>query len=415
MNDYKLLEQLYCLHSPSRQEKKMARLLTRLCQQRGANVTTDKHGNVFVTKGQADTYPCICAHMDQVQHQHSKDFHVMREGDIIYAFSAKAKGQQGLGADDKNGLWIALELLRELKVLKCAFFVSEEIGCIGSSNCDLSFFKDVRFCVQPDRRNGHDLITSISGKLCSEDFLKAIGYQKYGYKPTTGLTTDVGTLASRGIGVSCVNISCGYYEPHTDHEVTSWKELCNAKRFAKHICSLKQTFPFSYKEDVRQFFGGYNGYGYQGHWGYYGGYRDYDDFCDNYDSRDRHPRQYGRADIKPQQTQQPTIPQPVTQTGSKPVKLFDEKQLEYGDDILTMEAILQYDPSTTFEEILRFYLYQFDNQDADILRGIYKDVHEQVCKEYEKRDAKTVPVAQKIQEILPQANTAEKKLEVCIV
>ena len=51
----------------------------------------------------------------------------------------------GCGADDKNGLWIIINLLREEPVLKVALFVQEErtgdvAGCRGARACDLSFF-----------------------------------------------------------------------------------------------------------------------------------------------------------------------------------------------------------------------------------------------------------------------------------
>jgi hypothetical protein len=36
---------------------------------------------------------------------------------------------EGLGADDKNGIWIALQCLKKYDTVKVAFFVSEEVGC----------------------------------------------------------------------------------------------------------------------------------------------------------------------------------------------------------------------------------------------------------------------------------------------
>ena len=76
---------------------------------------------------------------------------------------------EGLGADDKNGIWIALKCLEQFPVLKIAFFKEEEIGCGGSSVADMSFFKDCRYCIQADRKGSSDLITSIGvTDLCSQ-------------------------------------------------------------------------------------------------------------------------------------------------------------------------------------------------------------------------------------------------------
>ena len=71
--------------------------------------------------------------------------------------------------------------------------------------------------------------------LCSPGFLKAAGYKKFGYKETHGMMTDVQELKERGLQVSCINLSCGYYEPHTDHEFTIKKDLMNCLSLVEHI------------------------------------------------------------------------------------------------------------------------------------------------------------------------------------
>ena len=348
MKDFELLKSLYEIHAPSGREKKMRKFVKRMATQRGGIVVQDNAGNLYVTKGKADTYPCICAHLDQVQDAHSKDFKVIKQDDIIFAYSAKSKAQQGLGADDKNGIWIALELLGELDVLKCAFFVGEEVGCVGSGRADMEFFKDVRYCIQPDRRNGDDLITSISGAICSEDFLAAIDYAKFGYKETTGLMTDVEELCEKGVGVSCINISCGYYNPHTDHECTSWSELCNALDFAHHICTkLTDVYPHKYVSTWSGYVG-YGGYGgYKNYGGGYGG--TYGDWYDDW-----YEKKYGSG------TSQPKRDYSYTQ--------YDEDQ-----DYDTMYELLSEYPHLTFDEVWRDYQTQFICMDKDLAHIIYDD------------------------------------------
>jgi hypothetical protein len=130
-----------------------------------------------------------------VQTKHSKDFIAYEVEDIIIGFSPKSLEQQGLGADDKCGLWIGLKCLQKFDCLKLAFFVSEEVGCKGSEQADMDFFKDVRFVIEPDRKGNSDLITQIGWTpLCSEEFIKDIGHKKYGYFEEEGMMTDVETL-----------------------------------------------------------------------------------------------------------------------------------------------------------------------------------------------------------------------------
>lgn len=119
--------------------------------------------------------------------------------------------------------------------MKVAFFVSEEIGCVGSRNADMGFFEDARFVIEPDRRGYEDLITNISyTSLCSDEFLKNIGFNAFGYQEEFGMMTDVLELKEKGLKVSCLNLSCGYYEPHTDHEFTVKKDLLNCLSVYPH-------------------------------------------------------------------------------------------------------------------------------------------------------------------------------------
>lgn len=235
--DFGLLKSLYKVFSPSMEEKKMRRFIKRHIKKNipGVTVVQDNSGNLLITKGESESYPCICAHMDQVQRLHPKDFECIENDDVIFGYSSKTRSQCGLGADDKNGLFIALECLASYDVLKCAFFVGEEIGCRGSSAVDMNFFNDCRYCIQVDRRGNSDMVTSIYTDMCSSDFIADTHYETYGYNLSTGAMTDVAELFDRGVGVSCINLSCGYYEPHTDHEFTSKSDVQKCYDFVCHI------------------------------------------------------------------------------------------------------------------------------------------------------------------------------------
>lgn len=234
----KLLIDLYRIHSMSGREKKMRKFIRNwiLDNVPDANTMYDSLGNMYITKGVSDTYPVVVAHLDQVQNDHSRDFQALVVGDIILGYSQKSRSQQGLGADDKNGIWVALKCLLKYDVIKVAFFVSEEIGCVGSGAANMSFFADARYVLQCDRRGAHDLITTAGWtELCSQEFVQAIQPSKFGYKPADGMLTDVLTLKENGLAVSCVNISCGYYEPHTDYEITNVTDLQNCLSFVENI------------------------------------------------------------------------------------------------------------------------------------------------------------------------------------
>ena len=247
--NFELLKSLYKVFSPSMNEKKMRRFIKRHVNNNigGVTIVQDKTGNLLITKGESDSYPCICAHMDQVQHLHPKDFTCVENDDVIFGYSPKERKQCGLGADDKNGLFIALECLASYDVIKCAFLVGEEIGCKGSGAVDVSFFDDCRYCIQIDRRGNSDMVTSIYSEMCSEEFINDVDCLSHGYEISDGLMTDVAELREKGVGVSCINLSCGYYEPHTDYEFTSKSDLQKCYDFVCHIienCTKKYEYEY---------------------------------------------------------------------------------------------------------------------------------------------------------------------------
>ena len=351
-----LLFSLYAIHSPSGGEKKMRRFIRKYISKNCGDVemTTDVHGNLLCTKGKSETYPCLASHMDQVQRSHSKDFRVVTDGHVCFGYSDRAHMQQGLGADDKNGILICLECLKAFDVLKVAFFVGEETGCVGSSAVNLAFFKDCRFVIQPDRRGSSDLITSMfCGDVCSEAFIRAIGAERFGYSEDEGSITDVGELTERGVGISCLNLSCGYYEAHTEHEFTVLPELENCLNFVMHIVSeCREVFPFT---------GDYGGY-YRRWYGYGrtclgtlkgGSYTDGRSQC----------TALGTTDVK------------VT---SGDEQYYCDSGM-YDEDYSTMEDYLEADPTLTFEQIWQNYGFDFQAQwefGGDYAKDVLRDIYE---------------------------------------
>lgn len=233
----KLLKELYAIHSPSRNEFAMTDFLCDWMKKQGLAPDVDEKGNITVTKGVSDTYPCVVAHTDEVHRDHPEDYRVCQAGDVIYGFSPSKKGQFGIGADDKNGIWVALKAILKLPVIKVALFTGEEIGCTGSSAVNMDFFSNCRFVIQCDRRGGGDFIDNASSvPLCTKEFVALMKAEKYGYKSEHGLMTDVMKLRMRGLNVCCCNLSCGYYSPHTNDEVTVMSELRNCLAMVLEAC-----------------------------------------------------------------------------------------------------------------------------------------------------------------------------------
>jgi hypothetical protein len=210
-------------------------------------------GNIYITKGSADDYPCMVAHMDTV-HDIVEDLYPLEIDGCITGFNRVTMEQTGIGGDDKVGIYITLEMLEKFDVFKCAFFRDEEVGCVGSYDAHMHFFRDCRFVLQCDRKGNSDFITTASGVELSsnsfqEDVLPII--QRYGYNFASGMMTDVMALKENGIKCCVANISCGYYNPHMPNEYVNVYDVENCLEMCQTIISnLTKVYKHKYKPRV---------------------------------------------------------------------------------------------------------------------------------------------------------------------
>ena len=251
-----LLRQLYGIHSPTGNEWEMICFVREYLKEHipEADVRIDKYGNLYITKGSMEAgYPTLACHLDQVQLQHSKDFEVLRDGDILYGWSASRQEREGLGADDKNGLWICLRCLEQCPRLKVFMAVGEEKGCIGSNRADMRFFSDSLYVLEPDCKGGEEPHVVLRGIPCaSENFIEALALTEHGYNLTEGKTSDILALTLNDIGVSCINLPAGYHNPHKDDEYTSISELEHTLGFVQNaLHRLNCRFPHQYLSETQ--------------------------------------------------------------------------------------------------------------------------------------------------------------------
>lgn len=238
----KLLD-LLKVQTNSENEKLMVLYLDKELRKLNLPYTIDAAGNILVTKGKAKTYPCVVSHMDTV-HSFVPNFKIYKDvddDDLYFAMSGKKR--VGIGGDDKCGIFACLYLLKKIPDIKIVFFSREEIGCKGSRNIDKGFFADCRYLIQLDRKGKGDFIQTYWGKkTISHEFSSEVGLikKKYKYKNKIGTVTDVMTLWNNKVGISCINLSCGYYQPHSDCEYISVRDLWNSVKFTEEIVNTMQ-------------------------------------------------------------------------------------------------------------------------------------------------------------------------------
>jgi len=229
-------------------------------------VQEDSYGNIYVTKGVAKTYPCVVAHTDTV-HTKLPNINIFRSEDTLFAFDPKTRRQYGIGGDDKVGVYITLQLLADISIMKAVFFRDEETGCRGSRHSITNhkdWYKDCGYVLMADRRGNQDVITVSGGiVISSPEFLETCDpiFDKYGYKDAVGITTDVDTLTAEGIGISTVNFSCGYHDPHSSREIVSISDVNRCYNMMYDILNEHNNKIFKYEANIPTYKKNFSKYG----------------------------------------------------------------------------------------------------------------------------------------------------------
>jgi len=218
----------------------------------GVSYYRDDMMNIYATKGklnEGEYYPMFIAHTDTVHYKVDKiivkEENLIRSNTFGKSFSndevpcLKAYTEDGLptgiGGDDKCGIFICLELLKQLDKVKIGLFVSEETGCHGSSKCDENFLQDVGYITQYDAPGNHLISEICSGvrlfERDSEFFIKTLHAIENAFGDEMLIQshpyTDISQLKKK-IDVCCINMSCGYYNMHSNQEFVSIEDVENS-------------------------------------------------------------------------------------------------------------------------------------------------------------------------------------------
>lgn len=186
----------------------------------------------------------LIAHMDTVHKTQCKE---------IKNVNGKLSSPQGIGGDDRCGVFIIMNLVKELhcSVLLCE---DEEKGCIGASKFKRATYKDaegkeqryiknldVNYMVEFDRRGKNDAVFYHCG---NEEFIDFIE-DATNFKFANGSMSDISALMEEA-NLSAVNLSCGYYSAHTTYEYVMYDEMMDTVDAAKVLIKEKCDKPFEY-------------------------------------------------------------------------------------------------------------------------------------------------------------------------
>jgi len=201
--------------------------------------TFDNIGNIYIGNF-AKVRPCLVAHIDSVFKEKPKNLKC-KDGIIT--------SSSGIGGDDKCGIIAILELLGKNDNINAVLTVNEEVGGIGASNIDAKKLENTMYFIEIDRQGNKDFISSIYNQsICHTDFLVDVSkYRKaYGFEYADGMYTDILDICQL-TNISAINLSAGYYCPHTKEEFIILKDLQKTIAFVNDIVKnvrKKYALPF---------------------------------------------------------------------------------------------------------------------------------------------------------------------------
>lgn len=183
------------------------------------------HGNIPIA---------LVAHMDTVFAAPPIDIYYDTNKNVLWS-------PDGLGADDRAGLFAILQILKTGLRPHIILTTDEEKGAIGASALVQSGkcpFEDLRFVIQLDRRGSDDCVFY---DCDNPEFTRYI--EDFGFVENWGSFSDISVLCPAW-GIAGVNLSVGYYDEHSISETLHAGALFSTiKKVVKILSTPTENIP----------------------------------------------------------------------------------------------------------------------------------------------------------------------------
>jgi len=204
-----------------------------------------------------DTPIALVSHLDTVHLTAPVDIYYDRDQQVIWS-------PQGLGADDRAGVYAIFKILSNGHRPHVLFTTNEEIGGLGAQAAAKQLKPDVNFIIELDRRGQDDSVFYDLDNIQFENYINS-----YGFVTDFGSFSDICYLCPKW-GMAGVNLSIGYEKEHTKAEHLSvFNMTATIQKVQEMITELKiEEDKFDYvelsatkgEEDYLRFLGGYEDY-----------------------------------------------------------------------------------------------------------------------------------------------------------
>lgn len=204
---------------------------------------------VIVTKdylfAEGDIPILLVAHMDTVFSSPPTNIYYDSNKKIMWS-------PEGLGADDRAGVFAILNVIRNGYRPHICFTTDEEVGGLGA----LALTRDIpkppvpiKYIIQLDRRGECDCVFY---SCVNNDFQTYV--EGFGFITNWGTFSDISYICPHW-GIAGVNLSVGYQGEHTKSEILNIKAL---ERTIDKVCEMLKDEPnikvFEYQEDPYEYY-----------------------------------------------------------------------------------------------------------------------------------------------------------------
>lgn len=192
----------------------------------------------------------LVAHLDTVFLNPPRNIYFDQELQVMWS-------PQGLGADDRAGIFSILKIIKKGYKPSICFCTDEEKGSNGAAFLVQDYPKcpfELKYIIELDRQGSNDCVFY----SCSNDAFEAY-VESFGFVTDWGTFSDISEICPKW-KIAGVNLSIGYYNEHSIGETLHFNQMyATINRVMKMLDEVDSSPYFEYKEDPL--------FGHIGRWG----------------------------------------------------------------------------------------------------------------------------------------------------
>lgn len=234
----------------------------------------------------------VTAHLDTVHKKRIETIEKVSVADPNLNVKTKISSPEGIGGDDRCGVYMILNIIEECNV-PVLFCEDEEIGMQGAKKFIKTKYakelaESIKYMIELDRQGSTDAVFYSCDNKEFTDWIE----KNSGYKFANGSCSDISTLMP-SLKIAGVNFSCGYYNAHTTNEYVYLEEMNDTMNM---VCDLlKKEIPQKFEYVEKKYSWGTSRYG--GNWGNfdYGKYaKEYEKYTSSYSKPKKTKNRFNR-------------------------------------------------------------------------------------------------------------------------